>query len=461
MLRTTVGKQISVLTRSLLKRCLATTAGAGANIEVTELPNGLTVATEYVPHSKVTSTGIVFPSGSTAEDPYNNGVANILTKNFLNNPHIIVEAAKDGFQLISNVNRESQSFVVNSAQGQPSKILNFLQSKVLSKDFKSLEKHFDTIRSKAVDEAAFFEENDHQNRAMEHLHSTAFQNTPLSLPTRGTVETLQTLVTDDVASFANKTCNIKDAVIVATGNTSHADLVKAVEKEIDLNQTSKNALIKPKSSFLGSEVRLRDDTLPKAWVAIAAEGESAKSEQYLTSHVATSIFGEYFAMEPRSRLQGIKLLDNLQEYQLCDSFTHFNLNYKDSGLWGFTTMTGNIGNIDDLIHFTLKQWNRLSISITETELERGKALLKLKLATDALKRKTNAALLANEILANDGVYLNLDEVFKKIHAVTIKDIKNWAGNKLWDQDIAISGVGQIEDLLDYMRMRNDMSMMRW
>lgn len=41
--------------------------------------------------------------------------------------------------------------------------------------------------------------------------------------------------------------------------------------------------------------------------------------------------------------------------------------------------------------------------------------------------------------------------------ITAKDVMNFARNKLWDRDIAISAVGQIEALLDYNRVRNDMS----
>jgi processing peptidase subunit beta len=34
---------------------------------------------------------------------------------------------------------------------------------------------------------------------------------------------------------------------------------------------------------------------------------------------------------------------------------------------------------------------------------------------------------------------------------------DFANRKLWDQDIAMSAVGSIEGILDYQRIRNDMS----
>ena len=49
------------------------------------------------------------------------------------------------------------------------------------------------------------------------------------------------------------------------------------------------------------------------------------------------------------------------------------------------------------------------------------------------------------------------EIERVVGAITAKDVMDFAGAKLWDQDVAISAVGSIEGLLDYNRIRNDMS----
>jgi processing peptidase subunit beta len=50
-----------------------------------------------------------------------------------------------------------------------------------------------------------------------------------------------------------------------------------------------------------------------------------------------------------------------------------------------------------------------------------------------------------------------EEIERVVSAITEKDVMAFAQKKLWDQDIAISAVGSIEGLLDYQRIRNDMS----
>ena len=49
------------------------------------------------------------------------------------------------------------------------------------------------------------------------------------------------------------------------------------------------------------------------------------------------------------------------------------------------------------------------------------------------------------------------EIERKIDTINEKDVMEWANRKLWDRDIAVSAVGSIEGLFDYVRIRNDMS----
>lgn len=453
MLRAVASKQ--------LRRGLATQVSGSLAPEISQLSNGVVVATEPNTSSSTASVGVVFGSGSSSENPYNNGISNLLSKTYKSTENR-ANAATKGVEVVSKVGREYQSYLVNSLPGQLSKSFDILNSTVLGNPTGS-DKVFEQTKSNVLKQIEHFEETNHKGRVLEHLHATAFQNTPLSLPIRGTTESVDGLLKGDLEEFVNQHFISSNAVIVGTGNISHQELCELVEKSsLKFNSTTK---AKPeankKSTFLGSEIRLRDDTLPKTWISIAAEGEALTSPDYLVSQVAAQVFGSYNAAEPNSRLQGIKLLDDIQEYQLCDDFDHFSLSYRDSGLWGFVTTTQNVGSIDDLMHFVLKQWNRLTISVTETEVARGKAMLKLKLANEACKKNCHIASDLGNLVLNQGVKFNQDEIFRKIDAITVKDVKAWAGKKLWDQDIAIAGTGQIEGLFDYMRLRNDMSMMRW
>lgn len=49
------------------------------------------------------------------------------------------------------------------------------------------------------------------------------------------------------------------------------------------------------------------------------------------------------------------------------------------------------------------------------------------------------------------------EIERAIGNISEKDVMRFARKKLWDQDVAVSAVGSIEGLLDYNRIRGDMS----
>lgn len=449
-----------------LSRGLATQVSNATFAKHSKLNNGVSVYTNSQPTENNNITLLVRNSGVTSENPYNNGVSHVWSHYYQNDPTLNKWANSNGTVLSSNLNRDYQTFSLDG-QVPLKESLQFLKSNILDLQTNKLDSNnLSTVKQQVLDKISYQENKQQDKAVVEHLYSTAFQNTPLSLPLLGTLETVSDLTKDDLFKFAKERYDNTDNLsILVSGpqvnNQSHESIVEAVDQVLSSVSTkggkaTDGSSSLAKSSFIGSEVRLRDDTLPHAWISIAVESEAVGSPDQLTSEVAAAIFGQYNAFEPRSRLQGIKVLDTLQEYGLCDNFRHFQLSHRDSGLWGMVTRTSNVSGIDDLIHFLLKQWNRLSISITETELERGKAMLKLSLA----ERYSGTANWA-DFIVNYPKYQSLDEIFAEIDKVTVKDLKRWANKRLWDQDIAIAGMGQIEDLLDYMRMRNDMSMMRW
>lgn len=119
-------------------------------------------------------------------------------------------------------------------------------------------------------------------------------------------------------------------------------------------------------------------------------------------------------------------------------------------------MTDRLTRIDDLTHFTLREWSRLSTNVTEAEVERAKAQLKASILL-SLDGTTAVAEDIGRQIVTTGRRMSPEEVEKVVGAITEKDVMRFAREKLWDRDIAISAVGSIEGLLDYNRVRGDMS----
>ena len=211
-----------------------------------------------------------------------------------------------------------------------------------------------------------------------------------------------------------------------------------------------------KPDFVGSEVRIRDDTMPTANIAIAVEGVSWKDDDYFTALVTQAIVGNWDRAMGNSPYLGSKLSTFIHEHKLANSFMSFSTSYSDTGLWGIYLVTDNVTRIDDLVHFTLREWSRLSFNVSEAETERAKAQLKASILL-SLDGTTAVAEDTGRQIITTGRRLSPEEVERAVGAITEKDVMAFAQRKIWDMDVAISAVGQIEGLLDYARIRNDMS----
>jgi processing peptidase subunit beta len=88
---------------------------------------------------------------------------------------------------------------------------------------------------------------------------------------------------------------------------------------------------KAKPDFIGSEVRVRDDTLPTANIALAVEGVSWKDEDYFTALVTQAIVGNWDRAMGNAAYTGSKLSTFISQNNLANSFMSFSTSYSDTG----------------------------------------------------------------------------------------------------------------------------------
>jgi hypothetical protein len=124
-----------------------------------------------------------------------------------------------------------------------------------------------------------------------------------------------------------------------------------------------------KPDFVGSDVRIRNDDIPTAHIAVAIEGVSWSSPDYYPMLIMRSIFGNWDHMLSSASLLSSHLSDTIAKHNLTNSYMSFSTSYLDTGLWEIYLVTGNLANLDDLLHFTLREWTHMSIAPTTGKVE--------------------------------------------------------------------------------------------
>lgn len=433
---------------SLASRRFVSTSNAAT--KYTTLSNGVTIATEKNPNAPSAAVGVYFGAGSRAENPYNNGVSALSAS-------VLASASEPGVLFSTQNDKESNAIIAQSTNANAVSAASAL-GKIISNYGDVIAKSdFESFKKAQIAQADALEASP-SKMILEHLNASAFQGYSLALPTLGTADSIPDLEKSDSVRLLERHLVGSNTVVSASGNIEHDALVEALESSLKLENAVKPATAP--ATFLGSEARFRDDTMKKAYITIAAQGEGLNSPAYHVAKVASAIFGSFDHKAAIAKFTSPKLASIVQEYHIVDKYSHFSHSYSDTGLWGFNSEISNLTSIDDFVHFTLKEWNRLSVSITDAEVARGKAAVKTALLASLNSPLAISSEIAKKVLLQ-GYKASVSQDLEAIDAITTKDVKAWASSTLWDKDIVVAGTGSIEGLLDYNRMRNDMAMMRF
>lgn len=173
----------------------------------------------------------------------------------------------------------------------------------------------------------------------DHLHATAYQNQPLGRTILGPKENIASIQRQDLQDYIKTNYTADRMVLVSAGGIPHDDLVNLAEQHFKTLPTAPRtsyasqvaAEQKRKPDFIGSEVRVRDDTIPTAHIAIAVEGVSWKDDDYFTALVTQAIVGNWDRAMGNSPYLGSKLSKTVHDNNLANSFMSFSTSYSDTG----------------------------------------------------------------------------------------------------------------------------------
>ncbi|PWY65737.1 putative mitochondrial processing peptidase beta subunit [Aspergillus heteromorphus CBS 117.55] len=450
-----------------VKRGFASPVTLPSTTQSTTLSNGFTIATEHSPWAQTSTVGVWIDAGSRAETDKTNGTAHFLEHlafkgtNKRSQHQLELEIENMGAHLNAYTSRENTVYYAKSFNNDVPKAVDILADILQNSKLEAsaIERERDVILREQEEVDKQLEEV-----VFDHLHATAYQGQPLGRTILGPKENIQTISRDNLTEYIKTNYTADRMVLVGAGGIPHEQLVRLAEEHFGglpskpptsaaLALTAEQKRI---PEFIGSEVRIRDDTLPTAHIALAVEGVSWKDDDYFTALVTQAIVGNWDRAMGNSSYMGSKLSSFVEHHGLANSFMSFSTSYSDTGLWGIYLTSENTTRLDDLIHFTLREWSRLCFSVTPAEVERAKAQLKASILLSLDGTTAVAEDIGRQIITT-GRRFSPEDIERTISQITEKNVMDFASRKLWDQDIAMSAVGSIEGVLDYNRIRADMS----
>ncbi|KAF6101603.1 ubiquinol-cytochrome c reductase core protein 1 [Phyllostomus discolor] len=436
------------LLKSPALRSTATFAQALQSVpetQISQLDNGLRVASEQ--SSQPTCTvGVWIDVGSRYENEKNNGagyfVEHLAFKGTKNRPGNALEKEVEsmGAHLNAYSTREHTAYYIKALSKDLPKAVELLADIVqnCSLEDSQIEKERDVILRE-------LQENDASLRdvVFDYLHATAFQGTPLAQSVEGPSENVRKLSRADLTEYLSQHYKAPRMVLAAAGGVEHRQLVDLAQKHFGgvSGAYAEDAVPTPAPCrFTGSQICHRDDALPLAHVAIAVEGPGWANPDNVALQVANAMIGHY----DRTYGGGMHLSSPLASVsvakKLCQSFQTFNICYAETGLLGAHFVCDRM-SIDDMLFFLQGQWMSLCTSATESDVRRGRNLLRS--------------------LLTYGRRIPLAEWESLIAEVDASVVREVCSKYFYDQCPAVAAMGPIEQLPDYNRIRSGMFWLRF
>lgn len=173
-------------------------------------------------------------------------------------------------------------------------------------------------------------ESNLQEVVFDHLHSIAYQGTPLSNTILGPTANIRSINACDLRQYMDRHYKPSRMVIAGAGGVNHDELLRLVECHFPPSSNACSAEIPEQAPcrFTGSEIRVRDDSIPLAHIAIAVEGAGWTDPDTLSLMVASTLLGAWDRSQASAKQNATNLARYSAEEDLCHSFQSFNTCYK-------------------------------------------------------------------------------------------------------------------------------------
>lgn len=459
-------------TRSLASAASATTKSAKkaaplSTYKTTVLPNGLTVASEFMPGTKTATVGMWINAGSRADNPISSGTAHFLE-------HLAFKGTAKRSQYSLELEIEDLGSQINAYTSRENTVY---YTRCLSKD---LEQNVDILsdlltklklETKAIERerAVILQESDEVDKmfdevVFDHLHEITFRKQDLGRTILGPREKIRTINRDDLVNYIKTNYKGDRMALIGVGCVDHNRLVEIAQKyfgNIEKSPVPFKQHGDDMPVFHGAERYIQDNSLPVTHVAIAVEGVSWSAPDFFTSSVANGLIGSWdrsigIGSDSPSPLTVTAAMGGPGNQPMVNSFMAYTTSYADTGLMGVYFTADSTADMSLFTNAVLKEWARLKAGdITEEEVERSKAQLKASLVL-ALDDSTAIAEDIGRQLVNTGYRLLPEDVFERIECVTRQDVIDWANWRLKNKPISICALGNCKTLPPLSKLNEGM-----
>jgi predicted Zn-dependent peptidase len=410
------------------------------NIERAVFPNGLTVLSEKMDHIRSVSMGIWVKSGSRHEDPRVNGISHFVE-------HMVFKGtsnrtAEDIARQVDSIGGNMDAFTGKETICFNVKVLDehlpiavdVLSDMVLHPTFDGKE----IVRERGVIlEEIKMDEDNPDYLVHEIFTQNFFKDHPLGKPILGTKETVRRFDQEAILDYYGGKFAPGNMIISAAGNLDHHEFVELLRERFGQLQPGTNGWhdTPPKTN---SRIILRNKkSLEQVQICVGVPSYSISHDRRYVTYVLNTLLGGGMSS---------RLFQNVREKRglVYSIFSELNP-FRDAGMLSVYAGTSR-ESASKVVKAIVNEFRQLKeVPITEDELKRAKDQLKGSLMLSLESSTARMSNLARQEMYYDH-FIGMDEIIKRIQAVTVEDLLRSANELFQPELIAVTVLGNLNGL---------------
>ena len=410
------------------------------NVEITRLPNGLTVVTDPMPQLESASLGVWVNCGARHETRPVMGVSHMLEHMAFKGTErrtargIAEEIEAVGGALNAYTSREQTAFHARVLKSDVPLAVDILADILTHPVFDAGE--LERERQVVLQELGQARDTP-DDIVFDHLQSAVYPEQAMGWPILGNEETVGNFTRGDLETYMQANYRADGMVLVASGSVEHARMVDLAQRHFgDLRQGAA-----PKGEparYAGSDIRVEED-LEQIHITWAFPGLASGDDALFAAQVYVTALGGGMSS---------RLFQEIREKRgLCYSIYAFANSFVDGGVIGIYAGTG-ANEAVGISALVAGEMQELARSANAEEIARAKAQLRSGLLMGLERPSARTELIASHLLAY-GRVVPISEIREKLEAVSVEDVRSFGEKLMRTARPAIAAIGPVRGLESY------------
>ncbi|MEO0635734.1 MAG: pitrilysin family protein [Pseudomonadota bacterium] len=405
------------------------------SVEVTVLPNGVSVVTQSMQHLESAALSVWVKAGSRNESDHEHGVAHFLEHMAFKGTErrtaggIADEIESVGGDLNAGTSIETTSYYARVLRDDVELGLDILADILLNSKFDAEE----VTREQHVILQEIGASNDNPDDVVfENFMETAFDGQPIGRPILGTAKTVSGFSRDEMLSYLDQHYRGPQMVVACAGAVDHSAFVEMVKARFSDVTAEVDEPPLP-ADYVGGESVVIKDT-QEAHVLLGFPGRAYHVRDYYASQLLAQIMGGGMS----SRLfQEIR-----EKHGLCYSIYAFHWSFSDTGVFGVHAATGP-EDIPELMELIVRELRRAAEDINQHEIDRARAQVRASLMMSMESPASRAGQIARQVLLFGRIVTN-DELMARLDALTPERLRDLAHRTFRSPQLTLAAFGPVQ-----------------